>query len=410
MRSLLLALVLAPSVAEASNSTRIPAFARKYKVTCATCHSPVPRLNATGEAFAANGFEFKPGEAPRDTIATGDPLLRLQNSLPLAIRYDAYLTAYSKREGGQVVYDQQTPWVIKLLSGGQVANKVSYYAYFLLTEQGSVEGLEDAYIQFTDVGGSGINLVAGQFQVSDPMFKRETRLPYEDYQAYRMSVGVSPVTLTYDRGFMATWEPHEGTDLAFELVNGRGLNGAGEDRQFDRDNGKSLIARLSQNAGPLRVGVFTYFGKEEFAGAKNTVRMLGPDLTLSFSDKLELNGQFLQRRDEDPFLGTCTPASPCPTGATGAVETTVNGAFVEAILSPKGNMSRHFLTALFNHIDANQPVVSLRLGETSLLQRYTTAGLGAHYLYRRNIRFMTEAHWDVEREQARFVGGFTLAF
>src|SRR5688500_10301345 len=87
----------------------IPAFARKYGVSCATCHMPVPRLNAVGEAFAANGFEFAPGEESRDTIATGDPLLRLQRNLPLAIRYDAYLTSYSRRNNGQIVVDQQMP-------------------------------------------------------------------------------------------------------------------------------------------------------------------------------------------------------------------------------------------------------------------------------------------------------------
>src|SRR3990172_8143666 len=75
-----------------TTASAIPAFARKYRVSCATCHAPVPRLNATGEAFAANGFEFAIGEEPRDTIGTGDPLLRLMNAIPLAVRYDAYMS------------------------------------------------------------------------------------------------------------------------------------------------------------------------------------------------------------------------------------------------------------------------------------------------------------------------------
>ena len=66
---LTLALVASPRPAEA-----IPAFARKYRTTCATCHAPVPRLNAFGEQFAANGFVLAIGEPPRDIIATGDPL------------------------------------------------------------------------------------------------------------------------------------------------------------------------------------------------------------------------------------------------------------------------------------------------------------------------------------------------
>jgi hypothetical protein len=228
-----LAVLLLASVAPPAGA--IPAFARKYRVTCATCHAPVPRLNAFGERFAENGFEFAVGEAPRDTIATGDPMLRLQRELPLAVRLDAYLSALSRRSGGQVVVDQKLPWTVKLLSGGQVADKISYYAYFLLSERGEVGGLEDAYLQFTDVGGSGVNLLVGQFQVSDPLFKRELRLQYEDYQVYRVRVGDTRADLTYDRGIMAAWSPRDGTDLSLQVVNGQGLSTASMAREYDRD-------------------------------------------------------------------------------------------------------------------------------------------------------------------------------
>jgi hypothetical protein len=411
MRPLLVAAVLTllPTLELlASSSTRIPAFARKYRVSCATCHAPIPRLNAVGEAFAANGFEFAPGEEPRDTINTGDPLLRLQSALPLAMRYDAYVTALSRRTGGQVVADMQTPWVIKLLSGGQVADKISYYTYFLLSERGEVAGLEDAYIQFTDLGGSGVNLIAGQFQVSDPLFKRELRLQYDDYQPYRMRVGVSPVDLTYDRGLMALWSPRGGTDVAFEVVSGRGLSQANADRQYDDDGYKNLALRLSQDAGPLRLGAFGYWGRETAGAATNTVRVFGPDATLTLGSKAELNVQLLRRWDDDPFLGTCTAAAPCGS-FTAPFSTTVDAAFGEMIVSPSGPTSRHYFTALVNYVESDLPVVTLRLGN-DYIQRYFTAGLGAHYLLRRNVRLMTEAHWDTERDQGRLVGGFTLAY
>jgi hypothetical protein len=56
-------------------------------------------------------------------------------------------------------------------------------------------------VQFTDIASSGVSLIAGQFQVSDPLFKRELRLEYEDYQPYRVRVGLTTADLTYDRGF-----------------------------------------------------------------------------------------------------------------------------------------------------------------------------------------------------------------
>ncbi len=395
-------------------ANEIPAFARKYKVSCATCHSPIPRLNAVGEAFAGNGFEFAVGEEPRDTINTGDPLLRLQNSLPLAIRYDAYVSAWSKRTGTQVIADQQVPWVVKLLSGGQVADKISYYTYFLLSERGEVAGLEDAYIQFTDVKGSGVNLMVGQFQVSDPLFKRETRLEYEDYQPYRMRVGLSPADLTYDRGIMALWSPRDGTDFAFELVSGRGLSMANADRQYDSDGYKNLALRVSQDAGPLRVGAFGYYGKEQTGTARNTVRVFGPDASLTLGSKAEINMQAFRRWDDDPFFSTCTVLAPCPGGATSKFSTAVDAALFEALFFPGGPTARHYFTFLANYIDAQGPFVSLRLGEQAgtpgYLDRYMTVGVGAHYLMRRNVRMMSEAHWDAQREQARVVAGFTLAY
>ena len=39
--------------------------------------------------------------------------------------------------------------------------------------------------------GPNVSVLAGQFQVSDPLFKRELRLEYEDYQPYRVRVGES---------------------------------------------------------------------------------------------------------------------------------------------------------------------------------------------------------------------------
>lgn len=36
----------------------LPAFARKYQTSCATCHEAYPRLNGVGEAFRLNGYKF----------------------------------------------------------------------------------------------------------------------------------------------------------------------------------------------------------------------------------------------------------------------------------------------------------------------------------------------------------------
>lgn len=375
----------------------IPAFARKYRVSCNLCHSTIPRLTPFGEQFAANGFEMAVRELARDTIDTGDPMLRLLQRIDIAVRMDLFATASTPMRSDAADIDLKTPYTAKLLSGGVLADGISYYMYFLLSERGEVGGLEDAYVQFTDIGGSGVSVIAGQFQVSDPLFKRELRLEVEDYNVYRVRVGETRLDLTYDRGLMAVASPWEGGDVTLQIVNGRGLDEAGEDRLFDSDAFKTVAGRVSQSFGALRLGAYALYGPEERDDLSNEVVVWGPDLTLT-AGPLEVNGQFLRRTDTRPFF-------------TDADEkTTVDAVLAEVLWAPQGPTGRWFLTGLYNRVWADDPVFTVRQGEEELLDRYETAALGASWLMARNIRLIGETLWDFEREQARITLGLSSAF
>jgi hypothetical protein len=73
--SILVAVVLLAGTA--SDASAIPAFARKYDMSCNTCHHPAPRLKAYGDEFAGNGFVLTDKEAPRAYRETGDDDLML---------------------------------------------------------------------------------------------------------------------------------------------------------------------------------------------------------------------------------------------------------------------------------------------------------------------------------------------
>ena len=401
-------LVAAPQAVEAD---LIPAFARKYKVSCMLCHAPVPRLTAFGEQFAGNGFMLARGESPPDTLSTGDPLLRLQRDIPLAIRVDAYLNSLSG--GGDVVSsDLQTPWGIKLLSGGQITDNVAYYMYFYMSERGEIAGLEDAYLQFNDVFGTGVDVIAGQFQVSDPMFKRELRLEFEDYQVYRPRVGDVRADLTYERGLLLTRGLWKDADLVVEVVNGHGLDEATSSRTYDRDDSKNVAVRLTQDLGFLRLGGFFYGGKEKAEGLESSIRFWGGDATVPLGNKLEANLQYLYRRDGNPFfLGACSPSDfRCDFDAEDPVKSEVDHYMAELVYSPQGAMGSYFFTALYNRIESDRPVFRLRLGEEGYLDRYETVAVGAHYAKTRNLRFMVEVGRDLELERTRFTAGVITAF
>jgi hypothetical protein len=209
--------------ATAGTLLAIPAFSRKYALSCKTCHEPFPRLTDYGREFLNNGLVFRDKEAPRAVVETGDNLLSLLRELPVALRFDSFVTF---NNAGTYRLDFLTPTSLKLLSGGEIAKNVSYYLFFSMTDLGRVVGLGDATLSLHNLFGTGLNLGLGQFQVTEPVFNRELRLTLEDYQVFNARPGLSRINLTYDRGLTFNYRLTSGTDFTLEVLNGMGLNEA----------------------------------------------------------------------------------------------------------------------------------------------------------------------------------------
>ncbi|UCC48451.1 MAG: hypothetical protein JSV41_13480 [Gemmatimonadota bacterium] len=381
--------------ASAVEADAIPAFARKYRVSCQLCHNPIPRLTEFGETFAGNGFRFSAAEPARDTIDTGDRLLELARDLPLAIRFDAFAQGFTNGESGT---DLETPYNLKVLSGGPISGKLSYYFYFFLFERGEVGGVEDAFVYVNDIGGLPIDVAVGQFQVSDPMFKRELRLEFEDYAIYRARIGDQPADLTYDRGISAVAELGEFT-LTGTLLNGNGKGEARENRRFDDDLIKNLFAHVSRPiTSNLRLGVMGYYGRQAEEGdgdVDNDLWMAGADFTLNIG-QLEVNGQYIHREDDAPTFTADEP------------EVKTDGGFVEAIYMFADG--RWYATALYNVIYSDEPQLDVGLGGPPDIKRWQTISAGGGYVLRRNFRLMGEFGWDTEQEATRWTLGLVTAF
>lgn len=390
VRSALLVLLvatLAPTTGRA-----IPAFARRYKVSCMLCHQPFPTLSAFGERFAANGFRMAAGEEAPDTVGTGDPLLSLPDKLPLAVRLDLYAQAYAN---GKAVTDFQYPYGLKVLSGGAISKKLSYYFYAFLAERGDVAGIEDAFLYVNDIGNQPVDLAVGQFQISDPLFKRELRLEFEDYAVYRARVGDVPVDLTYDRGLMAAADV-AGFTLTGEIFNGNGIGSAQPDRHFDSDAAKNFFLHVTRDLfDGARLGVFGYTGRSSVEGLRNQTRMIGVDGTFS-RGPLELNGQFIHRTDSRP---TYTPGEP---------EARLDGGFAELIVRPSGG--RWYGFGLYNLVTTDRALLNVRLGGPAGVRRHETMSAGVGRLERRNFRWTFEAGYDTQQEIWRWTVGLVTAF
>lgn len=370
----------------ATSAEAIPAFARKYKFSCTTCHDPFPRLKPYGEEFAGRGFRLEdPSQEPsRATYDVGDPLLELMRTVPLAIRLDGYT---SWKEDAAAESDFEFPWAFKILSGGPISKKISYYFYYIL-EKGESGKLEDAYIQFNSLFGLPVNLMFGQFQVSDPLFKRELRLERSDYLIYKAKVGYSHVDLTYDRGIMLLWTFPGEIDAVLQVVNGNGIEEA-ENSNFDNDSNKDVGLKLNRSFGPVRIGVYGYWGKEDGRYDRtNKTTYIGPDMTIDFGEKFQVNLQYLQRTDEDPYFS----------GYVGD-DLETKGGFAELLFFPKGADSRLAVAGLYNKVESDV--------HTAVME---SVSLTFNYLLARNGKLMVEGERDLEYDISRLSVGFVTAF
>ena len=368
----------------------IPAFARKYNTTCKTCHSPFPKLKPYGDDFAGNGFQLKDKDAPRYYVDTGDDELSLIRDFPLAVRLEGYVT-YNQDDSKQS--DFTTPLLFKLLTGGTITKDVAYYVYYIL-ESGEPGKIEDAWFMFNNLFGTELDFTIGQFQVCDPLFKRELRLTRDDYYIYKVKPGASMADLTYDRGIIINYGLETGTDIVLEVINGNGIGEAFLSGNFDNDKYKNLFGRVSQDMGEnLRIGAMGYWGKEKQVSPEgdfdeiNELWMLGGDATIDVNP-FELNLQYIKRRDSNPYFYYSEKE-----------KVNTQGGFAELIFRPEGDESIWYGVALFNWIESDQTDLNLK-----------QLGVQFGYLLRRNIRLVAEYSQNFTNKYGTVGVGFVTAF
>jgi hypothetical protein len=389
---LMLLIIVIPSKSDA-----MPVFARKYDMSCNTCHAAFPKLNEFGEQFASDNMRLPNW---KDTTKSGgDDMLALPDSVPLALRTQAFA---QKREasvidvvtGDEVSADTdiQSPYLIKLLSSAPLSDHITYYFYAIFAEKGDNGAVivEDAWFSHDDVFGTDVGMMLGQFQVSDLMFAREVRLTFQDYMVYRMA------GLTYDRGVLFDYTAGP-VDLALGWVNGNGIeenltiNSPGykrPDHLFDNDSGKALFGRIGTDIGGVGIGLFGYSGsqKDAFTDANNPAGTGSGDRdTDKLSYGIDLSGKFtpntywfaqLLQNEWDGFIDANTDYK-------------WFGGFVGVDYI---HSDRWAYSLLYNYTDANDLENTDTIYEGIDMNSVT---LAASYYFMRNIKGVIEVNLDL---------------
>ena len=278
---------------------------------------------------------------------------------------------------------------LKLLSGGPITEKISYYFYVIL-EQGESVKLEDTFVQFNSLFGLPVDLMVGQFQVCDPLFKRELRLERNDYAIFKTRVGV------------AADQPHLRPRPRPHLARpGRGRgHRAGRQRQRHRAGGGRQLRRRQlqeHGAAPGRASsgrcasaLFGYWGKEELDDGPSTASPTSAPTSSSTSARSGSSTlEYLER----------TRRRSVPRSARTGPDVDDRGRLRRAALPPGGPDGRWAIAALYNKVDSDV-----------LESQAENVSLTLSYLLARNMRANGEIYHDLDLDDDRVSFGLIAAF
>ena len=215
----------------------IPAFARKYGVSCNTCHVQFPKLNHFGIAFKNRGYRMK------DEV--GEYLWKSKTFPIAAIVRGGYVhrntedkaTGEKTTEKSQFSFEDDDGYGLEFFSGGTLGPRISYFIDALVDDNLPL-------VQFDDLlPDSALNLKAGFFNVDNYFLSHPRRLTNTTYL----------VQTTADRDDNVTFG-NEGLELngQFEDKGFRYILGIGNKSQDDTSKfGNHFYGILNQ----------TYFGQ-----------------------------------------------------------------------------------------------------------------------------------------------------
>ena len=287
----------------------VPSFARRYKMSCSTCHTVFPAINEFGRLFRAKGYrlpgtgETVPGEVPLQLGPRGDSRgAKTPSEIPFidipatSVASFQVISDFRYSPDADVTSEFSGIRSLGLIFGGAMGRRFSFFGNVALFEDGKFEGIDRLFLQYNQ--SLAFNIRVGQFEPRAIPFSNHRRLlritPYLH--------GVFPVIPAHNFfGFSPNQKGIESFgrltgpagvgdfDYAVGLINGEPggafealeevegpvgelvheLEEAYEESggEFDFNNNKDYYGRLNYNIwlrGALSVGSFYYQGKSGF--------------------------------------------------------------------------------------------------------------------------------------------------
>jgi len=153
----------------ARKSEALPVYARKYKTSCQTCHTAVPRLNPFGEAFRMNGHQWPGGVADEQEHSKDEPVelgaeaykrvfpdavwpSTIPGFPPISMIAENGLTYVKGEDGGRSVTSFNQP-TFELQAGGNFGDNLTFFIAGPLFEDGSIANadLDHFFLEFCNL-------------------------------------------------------------------------------------------------------------------------------------------------------------------------------------------------------------------------------------------------------------------
>ncbi len=316
----------------ADQTKAIPSFSRKYKTSCATCHIAFPRLNAFGEAFRRNGYQFPDGgdlaatkEDPVSLGAEGNKKAfpdaiwpgSIPGTSPLAVALELE-TTYNPQEEQKFNFNP-LEGEFALLAAGTLGEDISFWSE-VDVEEDAIE-IERVAVIFNNVFGgttATANVKVGKFEPGVFLFSNHRRL------GPKYSITVA----TLGDNMWSLEAAQKGIELNGVVGNGRlGYNlGLVEGRGNLDNSDKDYYAHATYKIGGLRfdgvvpensvstgatqpwednsviLGGFVYRGAASLTDQiKDNFTKFGGDLNISYG-RFNLMAAYARQNDDNPFI------------------------------------------------------------------------------------------------------------
>lgn len=322
----------------AKDSFGIPAFARKYKTSCATCHYAFPMLNAFGKAFMNNGFRWPGGDenyVKEDPVSLGAdankkafPDAIWPGDIPGTSPLSIFATGVIDYEAmNDVKWGFELPNYLNLVYGGTIGNRFSFFGETELKNTLNPDNSTSTDISFSAFvqwdQSPGLHIKAGEVR-ADPT-PRDLKLTTNDYNIETLE---SRNGWSFDEaqfgleawGALNGFGNHGGLTYRFGVVNGTGILSSKPQKDFcgkltykigglsetGVTKGVKTTATKPYMDNSLTVGGFFYKGTETMIGAnKEDLTVFGGDGELWFN-RFILSGSAMWMNSDLPDSNNVT--------------------------------------------------------------------------------------------------------